>query len=739
MIGQSISHYKILSKLGEGGMGVVYKAQDIALQRTVALKFLASHLVSNEDVRKRFLREARAAAALNHPNICTVYEVGDSAGRTFLSMAYLEGQELAAQIAEGPIEVERALGLATQFADGLADAHSKGVVHRDIKPANLFVTNSGRGVILDFGLAQLASADSKLTREGTTLGTCAYMSPEQATGPDVDARTDVWALGCVLYEMLAGHPPFQGQYEQAIVYSILNEKPEPLPASAERLQDIVLKCLTKAPEGRYGDGSELLAALRKARSSDPEAKSASTGEQPAQRPSIVVLPFQNRGRDEEEEYFADGVTEDVISTLGKIEGLRVIPRGSAFQFKGKRPALHELVKSLRVTHVLDGSVRQAGDRLRITVELIEAGEGDQVWTERYDRMMADIFDVQDEISQAIADALKAKLTGATRSTGVRRTKSIDAYQMYLKGRQCWATCSESGLRKAISCFEKALEHDGQYPEPRSGLADAYLFLGWFGFAPPREVMPKAREEALHALELDATIAEAYASLAVVQYAYDWDYAAAEQSFRKAIELDPTAGPPRFHFSVFLDVCGRSEEALKQCRTALELDPLNSFANRRLSGTLLFAGDWEAALEQALKTLDVDPSYSPVMLNAAMAHYMLGRPVEALQTVEAARSLAPEDPLTLAHLAMLQAGAGRAGDARRTVEHMEALRSQRYVGAAVISWPYLHLGDMDAAFGWLETALEERDSLLSMIGCFPLLKGFAKEPRVQDVLRRIGIP
>ncbi len=314
------------------------------------------------------------------------------------------------------------------------------------------------------------------------------------------------------------------------------------------------------------------------------------------RPSIVILPFQNRSRDEEDEYFTDGVTEDVISTLGKLEGLRVIPRASAFQFKGKRPALHELVQLLRVTHVLEGSVRRAGVRLRITVELIETAKGDQVWTERYDRVMADIFDIQDEISQAIAQALKAKLTGATSSAArVHRTENLAAYRLHLKGRQHLYAFSRAAFRQATSCFENALEHDAQYPEPHSGLADAYSLLGILGFVRPQEVMPKAKAEALRALELDETIAEAHTSLALVQFSYDWDFAGAEQSFRRAIELDPAAPTCRVFFGWFLVVCGRSGEGVAEHRTGVDLDPLSPFVNRMLALALLMARDYEAVL------------------------------------------------------------------------------------------------------------------------------------------------
>ena len=388
MNSQTISHYEILEKVGEGGMGMVYKAIDTKLDRTVALKFLAPHLVSNEESRQRFIREAKAAAALQHPNICTVYEIDEADGRTFIAMAYLEGEELTKHIEKGPLSVERLLDIAIQVARGLQEAHGKGVVHRDIKPANIMLTVQGQAVLMDFGLAQLAHGESKLTKEGTSLGTCAYMSPEQTTGDKLDLRTDVWALGVVLYEMATGQVPFQGHYEQAILYSILNDSPQPITAVRTgvppELERIVNKCLAKRAGERYQTVSDFLAdlsALKRGTESGAVSRPSSgskdarpsSGSKDA-RPSIAVLPFENRSRDEDDEYFSDGVTEDIISALAKIEGLRVTPRASAFRFKGESTAVRQVAEKLNVGCVLTGTIRRAGSRLRITVELIDAAE-----------------------------------------------------------------------------------------------------------------------------------------------------------------------------------------------------------------------------------------------------------------------------------------------------------------------------------------------------------------------------
>jgi len=623
-------------------MGVVYKAEDTSLGRPVALKFLAPHLVSNADVHKRFLREARTAAALSHPNICTVHEIGEANGRTFISMAYLEGRELASEIEDGPIEAERALRLAAQFADGLAAAHAKGIVHRDIKPANLFVTSDDRGVILDFGLAQLASADSKLTREGTTLGTCAYMSPEQTAGSDVDARTDVWALGCVLYEMLAGEQPFRGHYEQAIIYSILNEAPEP-PGVAADLEAVILRCLEKESSARFTDGQALHQALRGLRSS-------SSGSTPVSQaavsdvPRVAVLPLKTRAGDGEIESFAEGLTEEITAGLSQFRHLVVVSASAAARFQGPVD-LGDVGRELNARFLLEGSVRKTGSSMRVSVHLLDAATGAHLWAERFDRDLSatDIFAAQDELTDRIVATVADPYGVLTRSLAAQaKAKPIDtltAHEAVLRTFGYWQQVRPDEQDEVRAALEQAIARGPDNAEALACLARLHVDEYRFRFHPPPDALDRALRTAQRAVDLDATSQLAYRSLAEAHF-YRRELSGCRLAADRALALNPRDATNVHWMGMLIAYSGDWTTGRLIAEKVKQLNPHHpSWFNMFYSCCHYREREYEQALEAAEK-LNM-PGYYFVNLELAMANGQLGRIEEARKHLKKALELAPD--------------------------------------------------------------------------------------------------
>ncbi len=614
VIAKTISHYKILEKLGQGGMGVVYKAEDTKLKREVAIKFLPRQIAASEKERKRFKIEAQAAAALNHPNIATIYAIEEIDDEMFIVMEYIEGQELKDIVGNGrdrSLPIEDVVDYATQIAAGLQAAHEKDVTHRDIKSANIMVTDKGQVKIMDFGLAKVAGGQH-LTKSGMTVGTVAFMSPEQAQGIAVDRRTDIWALGVVFYEMLTGEQPFKGDYEQAVIYSIMNEEPEPLtglrtgvPLELERIVD---KCLEKQASDRYQHADELIVDLQRVRRDSHSGSlkhSVTVSKRQAKNrlilvgstllllallfivglqlfkdrgggiESLAVLPLVNIANDAEQEYFVEGMTEILIAELSKIKALRVISRTSVMQYKDTRKPLSEIADELGVDAVVEGSVLRADDRVRITVQLIEANPERNLWAEVYDRELRDILTLSSEVTQAIVQEIRATLTPEEkhRLTSARPINP-EAHEAYLKGRYHWNKRTAESLNKAIEYFLQAVEIDSNYALAYAGLADAYYLLPFAGDKPPREAVPKAKAAAMKALEFDESLAEAHVSLAGAAGAYDWDWSRSEMGFKRAIELNPGYATAHHWYGLYLMRLGRYDEAISEITRAQELDPLS---------------------------------------------------------------------------------------------------------------------------------------------------------------------
>jgi len=640
--GRTISRYKVLDKLGEGGMGVVYKAEDTSLGRLVALKFLAPHLVSNAEVRKRFLREARTAAALSHPNICTVHEIDESDGRTFISMAYLEGRELADVIGEGPIEEGRALLLAEQFARGLAAAHAKGIVHRDVKPANLFVTSDARGVILDFGLARLA-ADSRLTREGTPLGTCAYMSPEQSTGADVDVRSDVWSLGCVLYEMLAGAQPFQGHYEQAIVYSILNEEPEPLGHVSSGTQTILRQCLSKRPEDRYEDGSALLRAIE-SRSPSSQPSTAGASAAVPEIPRIAVLPLKTRRGDADMESFAEGLTEEITSGLAQFRHLVVVSAAAAAGMENKSDAW-EASRELGARFLLEGSIRKAGDSVRVSVKLLDAETRAHLWADRFDRDLSagDVFELQDELTDRIVATVADPYGVLTRSLAAQAKakpiNSVTAHDAVLRTYGYWQHVRPEEQDEVVRALELALEKEPDNAEALACLARLHVDEYRFRFDPPPGALDRALRAAQRAVELDATSQLAHRSLAEAHY-YRRELSAFRAAAGRALALNSRDTANVHWMGMLLAYAGDWTTGHSIAKKVQQLNPHHpSWFYMFYSCFHYHECEYEQALAAAEK-INM-PGYYFVSLELMMANAQLGRIEEARKQLKLVLELAPD--------------------------------------------------------------------------------------------------
>jgi len=731
MIGKTISHYKILEKLGEGGMGVVYKAEDTKLERTVALKFLSPNALGTDEERIRFVREAKAAAALAHPNICTIYEIDEAENQAFIAFEYIDGQSLDERIESGPLNADEALDVAIQISEGLRRAHRRGIVHRDIKSANIMIDEDGQAKILDFGLAKL-TGKTRLTKTATIMGTVSYMSPEQAHGEAaIDHHTDIWSLGVLMYEMLAGRLPFDAPSDAGLIHKIIYEQPEPLsgvrgdvPAA---LEQAIKKALQKDPQDRYADMAALVSDLKSIRSG--AAPTIVVEEKTT--PSIAVLPFADMSPQKDQEYFCDGMTQ--------LSDLKVIARTSAFSFKGQNLDVREIGKKLNVGTVLEGSIQKAGDRVRITAQLVNTTRGEHLWSEKYDRDMEDIFAIQDEISEAIVEKLKPTLLGEEKTKLSRREiVDLEAYDLYLRGRYFLEKNSEKALRKAIECFEQAIEKAPDYALAYVGLAEVYSIVPIFSpSSPAKEAYSKAREAALKALEIDDKLAEAHYRLGLINMYYDWDWEGVEKAFKQELELNPGSAEVYHFYAIHLRNMRRFDEGIEMIRRALELDPLSLGINREAASSFYFAGRHDQAIKQLQKTIEMDPTFPYVHLVFGFVYLQKGMHAEAMAEFEKEKNvLGRSHPAAEMAIGIVHALMGRREEAEKTLELFKKTRVAPFMVATL----YFALGDKDHGFEWMDKAIEERDVWLRYLSASPALDllNVRSDPRYKALLIKMGL-
>jgi eukaryotic-like serine/threonine-protein kinase len=733
--------YRIEEEIGHGGMASVYLAEDLKHGRKVAIKVLLP-APGHSYEPQRFLREIRIAARLSHPQILPVHDSGECDGLLYFVMPYAGCETLRDRLnREGQLPIDAALRITRAVGTALGYAHRHHVIHRDIKPENVLL-QEGEPVVADFGVATAMSAaggdNIYITDRGFAVGTPAYMSPEQASAErDLDGRSDLYSLACVLYEMLAGKPPFAGSGARATMARHAIEPPAPIrslrPTVPLAVELALQRALAKSPSERFATMAEFCDALVA-----PAPTAVPMTGAPDQR-SIAVLPFVNSSADPENEYFSDGMTDELITALSKVEGLQVASRTSVFALKSLREDVRTLGSRLNVATVLDGTVRKSGNRIRITVQLSRVSDGRLLWSERYDREMSDVFAIQDEIAGTIVRTLRATLLGDLGDlTPVRYTANVKAYSLYLKGRFCWNRRTQEGIREGIRYFEQAIAEDPDYALAYSGLADSYaLDLDYKG-APVFEGMERAKAEARKAIALDETLAEAHTSLGWVTFIYDWDWAAAEQQFRRAVELNPRYSTAHQWYSWFLAAMGRFEESLEHGRTAAELDPASVSIRRSMGWLQYYARQHDGALDNLRRGLAMDPTAAETHRLLGLVYLQQGSLDEAAAAFKEALANSPNDSLALAGLGHVAARRGRADEAMAILAELDAKAKLRYVSPVAQAQLYVTLDQRDRAFEWLDRAYQDRRGWLAYLKIEPMLDGVRDDARFQRMLERMRL-
>ena len=741
------TRYTIQREIGHGGMAVVYLAEDRRHERTVALKVLRPHF-SEVLGADRFLREIKVAARMHHPHLLPLYDSGEAGGLLYYVTPYVEGGSLRQRLTqEGRLRPGEALRLGREIADALDYAHRSDVVHRDIKPENILL-DAGHAIVADFGVARAvsAAADSGLTQTGMLLGTPAYMSPEQAGGESLDGRSDVYSLGCVLYEMLVGQPPFPGASPIALLVARCTSAAPTVRASGvsvpAAVEHLVGRALAQYREHRFQSAAELAQALGAAEQELAYGTPMPGATQPVSRvAALAVLPFVNMSADPENEFFSDGITEELINALSRVKGLRVTSHTSAFAYKGRDLDVREIGQKLNVSAVLEGSVRRAGTRLRVSAQLINAADGYHLWSESYDRQMADVFDVQDELSRSIVSTLRPKLVGEdSESLVLPATSSVEAYTKYLKGRFFWNKRTLDGYRRGIEYFEQALAKDPDYALPYTGIADCWAMLAfdYFGGVPPREGMPQAKAAAMKALELDENLAEARLPLAVVAMLYDWDYTASEQQFKQALQIKPGYFPARIWYSFMLSVKGRHDEALELIQRTAEIEPLSLIVHQAAALIFHYAGRDEEAITHCQRLIEMDPAYVVAYEIITRPLLRLGRYQEALEAALDGVERSGRWSLLLAALGHVYGRMGKREEALAILAELEAMARQRYVPRYHTAMAQHGLRDETDSMREIERSLEERSGVIAWLKVDPQINWLMPNERFRQIVHQVGL-
>jgi len=791
MIGKTVAHYSIIERLGSGGMGVVYKAQDVKLRRLVALKFLPEELAQNPQALERFQREARAASALNHPNISTIYEIEEHEGQPFIAMELLEGETLRDRIARQRLKVEEMLELGIQIADALDAAHRAKIIHRDIKPANIFVTARGQAKVLDFGVAKVASeqrpaarpitastettlanAEEHLTRTGAAIGTVTYMSPEQVLGEDLDARSDLFSLGAVLYEMATGQQAFSGTTSGAVFEAILHRvPPRPITLNAgipPKLEEVINKALEKDRKMRYQHASDLKTDLTRLKRdmdsavSGPVSVIRIAGTRNgglavlalalgafltfnvaglrdrlwgpfASVHSLAVLPLENLTGNKEEEFLADGMTDELTTDLAKIGSLSVTSRTSVMQYKGAHKPLPEIAKALNVDAIVAGSLQRSGDRIKITAQLVQGRTDKHLWAESYERDMRDILALESDLARTIAREIRAKVTGPEQARMAdKQAVNPQAHEAYLRG------IYSDDMMKAVGYFDRASQLDPDYAPPYAATAGIYHAMGMMGMSPPQVVSSKMRDGALTALKKDGTLADAHAVLALAKLHYDWDFAGADQEFRRALELNPNQAANHHMYAHYLMAMDRADESVAESKRAVELDPFDEYLTACLGWHQLFARQYDQARDQALKALQMDPTdyWAHTVLGWAYEQKSMYQP--AIEAFQKSVQESGDNVTATAGLGHVYGIAGKKHEAQEILAKLIERSKGDYVSTYDVAIVCAGLGDKEQAFQWLEKAFQERAHYLVHIKWEPRFENLHSDPRFQNLLRRIGL-